>query len=105
MVIVSTVRNNASQNTGIIGLPEFLHAALTRARKTVIVVGDQKVGRDAREELQTLTGSPHWASFIEFMRQKGCIQRGEQIRKLPSPWPKARLQLIACEKREFLFGC
>ena len=40
-----------------------LNVALTRARRAIVVVGDD----------QTLRSSPHWRSYLEWLHDHGCF--------------------------------
>ena len=44
-----------------------LNVALTRARRAIVVVGDD----------QTLSSSPHWRSYLEWLQDHGCFLDAE----------------------------
>lgn len=63
LVVFSAVRSNLFQDLGFIQDPRRLNVAITRARRGLIVVGDQTVLRSCR----------HWAALLNHCTDRGCI--------------------------------
>uniref|UniRef100_A0A7S3VAG6 AAA+ ATPase domain-containing protein n=1 Tax=Chaetoceros debilis TaxID=122233 RepID=A0A7S3VAG6_9STRA len=62
VVIFSAVRSNQLNEMGFLRDPRRLCVAITRARKGLILVGDQKVLRSCR----------HWAALLDSCNERGC---------------------------------
>ena len=75
-----------------------LNVALTRARRAIVVVGDD----------QTLRSSPHWRSYLEWLHDHGCfldaetcaMLRGEPRRSEPPRGAGGEEDSSAADKRQ-----
>ncbi len=63
VVIFSTVRSNTQKQIGFLRDYKRLNVALTRARKTLIVVGDSS----------TLEGQEVWGEYIKYCRYNNLV--------------------------------
>ena len=63
-IVISTVRSNAVGALGFLSDDRRMNVMLTRAKKGLIVIGDQK----------TLASRGHtWADWVEWCKEKNCI--------------------------------
>ena len=69
LVIFSSVRSNSMKELGFIRDSRRLCVAITRARRGLILVGDQS----------TLKACRHWESLIESLAERGCITSKEAL--------------------------
>ena len=61
--MISTVRSNRQGRVGFLKDWRRLNVAITRARSGLVVVGDSR----------TLRCERHWAAFLRWCEQEGCI--------------------------------
>lgn len=69
VVLFSAVRSNSDNEMGFLRDPRRLCVAITRAKRGLIIVGDQVV-------LQT---SHHWRALISSCQERGCYLNAEDI--------------------------
>ena len=48
---------------GFVGDERRLNVAITRAKRGLVLVGDE----------QTLSSAPVWRDYLRFLRKKGCV--------------------------------
>jgi len=69
IVIFSAVRSNDMKELGFLRDSRRLNVAITRARRGLILVGDQKVLRTCR----------HWAALLESCEKRGCSMDAKDL--------------------------
>lgn len=65
VLVISTVRSNASGSLGFVANAQRANVALTRARRGLVVVGNAS----------TLQSSRLWAAWLLWIRSGGCVSR------------------------------
>ena len=69
IVIFSAVRSNLTKELGFLRDSRRLNVAITRARRALIIVGDQSVLRTCR----------HWAALLESCTVRGCSMDAKDL--------------------------
>jgi len=69
LVLFSAVRSNSDNEMGFLRDPRRLCVAITRAKRGLIIVGDQKV----------LRTSHHWAALIDSCEERECALNAEEM--------------------------
>lgn len=69
IVIFSAVRSNLTKELGFLRDSRRLNVAITRARRALIIVGDQSVLRTCR----------HWAALLESCTIRGCFMDAKDL--------------------------
>ena len=62
-VVLSLTRSNPHRVVGFLADERRLNVAITRAKRGLILVGDE----------QTLSAAPVWRDYLRFLRKKGCV--------------------------------
>jgi hypothetical protein len=72
LIIFSAVRSNPMAELGFLHDPRRLCVAITRARRGLILVGDQQV----------LQSSRHWSALLDSCQDRGCIQDVDDLHRV-----------------------
>ena len=73
IVIVSFVRSNASGDIGFMSSPERLNVLLSRARNTLIMIGNPDTF------IRSRAGRPLYSRFFSFLKEDGHVYEGLPI--------------------------
>ena len=65
-IIFSGVRSNPARSVGFLADARRLNVAITRAKRGLVIVGDE----------QTLSAAPVWQDYLRFLKKKGCVLEG-----------------------------
>ena len=74
IVIISATRSNDVGDVGFLRDPRRLNVALTRTKRGLVIIGDQK----------TLRNSRHWAALLDSCLQRGCMMDATVLRRRES---------------------
>ncbi|CAK0789662.1 unnamed protein product [Prorocentrum cordatum] len=69
-ILVSPVRSNSKQHIGFVGDAQRLNVAVTRPKHFLWIFGNK----------ETLGGSEHWSSLLEFYEEKGWIVAASDLK-------------------------
>mmetsp|Transcript_8761 Transcript_8761/g.13899 ORF Transcript_8761/g.13899 Transcript_8761/m.13899 type:complete len:168 (-) Transcript_8761:22-525(-) len=75
IVVISTARSNSIGTLGFLTDWRRLNVAITRAKRGVIVVGDEL----------TVQADNHWSSMIQFYKDRDCVMTAEELLKAYGP--------------------
>ena len=70
VILFSCVRSNPSQRLGFLADHRRLNVAITRARRGLIVVGDER----------TLGADDTWRAYLQYLRMRACVIKADAIR-------------------------
>ncbi|KAH0541822.1 hypothetical protein FGG08_003705 [Glutinoglossum americanum] len=95
IVLVSLTRSNASRDIGFMSAPERLNVLLSRARNSLIMIGNMETFLNARK------GRDNWMKFFSLLKLSGQIYDGFPVR---CEIHKDRMSIL-CQPRDFEEAC
>ena len=63
IIILSAVRSNRGTTLGFTDQPDRMNVAFTRAKTTLIIVGNE----------ETLSQDPNWRKILRYVERQGCV--------------------------------